>query len=262
LLRGILVPAFEGCQAFVGYSDAMRLSRRDLLASAFAAIVPARPLPPRSFTCPMHAEVVTDAAGACPICRMSLVPVRLDSVWSCQLHPELTRFEAGRCPRDGRALVRMIKALSFTCPAHPTIDRVDPGRCPIDKRTLVAKYALRPHGDHNPKHGGLFFMAPNNWHIEVTHPAVSTFRLYVYDDYSRPFVPNGFSGRIVSRTDPSGQIAALAVPFTRAAGRPFLDARVPGLALPATIAVKARFQATEPDYRFDFPFLDYSKEPK
>ncbi len=121
-----------------------------LLLCALVAMALARPLPPVSWTCPMHAEVVTDTSGACPICRMNLVAVRLDSVWSCQLHPELTRLEPGRCRIDGRTLVRMIKALSFTCPAHPTINEVTPGRCPIDKRALVAAYSLRPHGDHNP----------------------------------------------------------------------------------------------------------------
>jgi len=210
----------------------------------------------------MHPEVVTDTAGACPICRMKLVAVRLESVWSCQLHPDLTKFQPGRCPTDGRTLVRMIKALSFACPVHPKIDDVNPGRCPIDRRPLTAKYSLRPHGDHNPKHGGQFFMAPNNWHVEVTHPTAGVFRLYVYDDYSRPFVPTGFLGRIVSIADVKGKPADAAVPFVRATGAPLLEARVPGLALPATIAVKVRFQANQQDYRFDFPFLDYSKEPK
>jgi heavy metal-binding protein len=239
----------------------VRISRRDLLLAAIVARVPARALPPLSWTCPMHAEVVTDARGACPICAMALVPVRLDSVWSCQLHPDLTRFEPGRCPTDGRALVRMIKALSFTCPSHPKVDQMEPGRCPIDRRPLVARYALRPHGDHNPKHGGQFFMAPNNWHVEVTHPAPAIFRLYVYDDYSRPFVPNGFTARIIAMAAGTKTVD-LAVPFAPSAARAALEARVPGLALPATIAVKARFQPNEPEYRFDFPFLDYSREPK
>jgi Heavy metal binding domain len=240
----------------------VRISRRGFLLSPLVAFATARPLPPLSFTCPMHPEVVTDAAGACPICKMKLVAVRLESVWSCQLHPDLTRFEPGRCPTDGRTLVRMIKALSFTCPVHPRVSDVNPGRCAIDKRTLVAKYALRPHGDHNPKHGGQFFMAPNNWHVEVTHASAGLFRLYVYDDYSRPFVPTGFSGRIISMIDTKGKAVDLAIPFRRAASGPLLEARVAGLALPATIAVKVRFQANEQEYRFDFPFLDYSKEPK
>src|SRR5437588_9404929 len=77
---------------------AMLMSRRELLLTALAAIAAAHPLPPLSWTCPMHPEVVTDTAGACPICKMTLVPVRLESVWSCQLHPDLTKFEAGRCP--------------------------------------------------------------------------------------------------------------------------------------------------------------------
>jgi len=209
----------------------------------------------------MHPEVVTDAAGSCPICRMALVAVRLDSVWSCQLHPDVTKFAAGRCPIDGRSLVQMIKAVSFTCPVHPKVVDVNPGRCPIDKRPLVAKYSLRPHGDHNPKHGGQFFMAPNNWHVEVAHPAAGVFQLYVYDDYSRPFVPKGFAGRIVSIADASGKPADVQIPFARAPRGPVLEARVPRLALPATIAVKVRFQADDQEYRFDFPFLTYSKEP-
>jgi len=233
-----------------------------LLLCALVAMALARPLPPVSWTCPMHAEVVTDTSGACPICRMNLVAVRLDSVWSCQLHPELTRLEPGRCRIDGRTLVRMIKALSFTCPAHPRITEVNPGRCPIDKRALVAKYSLRPHGDHNPKHGGQFLMAPNNWHVEVTHPVTGLFRLYVYDDYSRPFVPRGFGGRIIAVTDATGKSAGVSIPFRRSAGAPVLDARVPTLGLPATIAVNVRFQANDQEYRFDFPFLDYSKEPR
>ena len=247
--------------ARVRYCRAVLVSRRDLLLSALA-FVPPRPLPPLSWTCPMHPEVVTDTTGACPICGMTLVPVRLESVWSCQLHPETTRFVPGACPIDHRTLVRMIKAVSFTCPAHPKVNEVNPGRCPIDERTLVRKYSLRPHGDHNPKHGGQFFMAPNNWHVEVTHPSPGLFRLYVYDDYSRPFVPKGFGGRITSIADAKRAAADTSVPFVRAAAGPLLEARVPCAALPATIAVKVRFQANEPEYRFDFPFVDYSKEPR
>ena len=202
----------------------------------------------------MHPEVVDDQAGSCPICRMALAPVRLDLVWSCQLHLDaITDRQPGRCRICGRQLVKIIKALSFACPVHAKVNQVDPGRCPIDRRTLVAKYALRPHGDHNPKHGGNFIMAPNNWHVEATHPAPSRFRLYVYDEYSRPFIPKGFTSRIV-RADTS-------IPFARGGG-PFLEASLPQTTLPATIAVKARFEERQPEYHFDFQFYDYSKEPK
>ncbi|PYQ99253.1 MAG: hypothetical protein DMF95_29445 [Acidobacteria bacterium] len=213
-----------------------------------------RPLPPVSWTCPMHPEVVDDRSGACPICRMPLTPVRLELVWSCQLHLDVTEPQPGACRTCGRKLVKIIKALSFTCPSHARVNEINPGKCPIDRRTLVAKYSLRPHGDHNPKHGGNFIMAPNNWHVEATHPAPSQFRLYVYDEYSRPFIPKGFASRIV--------MGEKSIPFKPAAGGMFLDARVPQIALPAAIVVGARFEDKQPEYRFDFQFYGYSKEPK
>lgn len=206
----------------------------------------------------MHPEVVDGKGGACPICKMALVPVRLDLVWSCPIHIELTRVEPGRCPSCGRDLARVIKALSFTCRVHAKVDQVNPGPCPICKRPLIARYSIRPHGDHNPKHGGQFVMAPNNWHIEVTHPAASVFRLYVYDEYSKPFIPRGFTGWVA----PSSHGAkASAVRFARSGTRGYLEARIPQVALPAAIVVRARFQANEPEYRFDFPFFEYSREP-
>ena len=186
---------------------------------------------------------------------MDLTAVRLDLVWSCQLHLDaITERQPGRCRICGRQLVKVIKGLTFTCPVHRKVNEVNPGRCPIDKRTLVAKYSLRPHGDHNPKHGGNFIMAPNNWHLEATHPAPSQFRLYVYDVYSRPFIPNGFTSRIVMDN--------VSIPFAPAPGRRFLTARIPELGLPAAIAVKARFEEKQPEYHFDFQFFDYSREPK
>ena len=232
------------------------IDRRQFLAAlAAVAVVPPKPLPPLSWTCPMHPEVVDDQTGTCPICRMKLTALRLDLVWSCQLHLDaITDRQPGRCRVCGRQLVKIIKALSFACRAHPKVDRVDPGRCPIDKRTLVAKYSLRPHGDHNPKHGGNFIMAPNNWHVEATHPSPARFRLYVYDEYSRPFIPKGFRSRIVS--------GGASIPFRPAGGGTFLEASVPNTTLPAVIAVKARFEEQQPEYHFDFQFYDYSKEPQ
>ena len=66
---------------------------------AFFQQPPAAPIPPVSWTCPMHAEVVNNAAGKCPICAMTLVPVRLMLVWTCPVHTEVSEIQAGRCRR-------------------------------------------------------------------------------------------------------------------------------------------------------------------
>lgn len=208
----------------------------------------------------MHPEVVDNEPGKCPLCGMQLQSLRLALVWTCPVHAEITRQEPGRCPRDGRDLIRVTKALSFTCPVHASVDVLDPGKCPKCRRTLVAKYSIRPHGDHNPKHGGSFFMVSNNWHLEVTHPAASVFRLYIYDNYSKPFSPPGLTARVTELVDGAGKRSDVAVPFTKTT-RGYYEARVPNATIPATIAAKVRFEATDKEYRFDFVFQDYSKEP-
>jgi hypothetical protein len=239
----------------LGGPFAVALSRRGAALTAAPA-----PLPPISWSCPMHPEVVDNEAGKCPICGMTLAKLRLALVWTCSVHTDITQMQTGRCRRCGRDLIRVTKALSFTCPVHSAIDVLDPGRCPRCRRTLVEKYSVRPHGDHNPKHGGSFFMVSNNWHLEVTHPAASVFRLYVYDNYSKPFWPPGLAARITEAPDATGTRRDVSIPFARTP-RGYYEARVPGLAVPATIAAKVRFEANDKEYRFDFIFPDFSKEP-
>jgi hypothetical protein len=155
----------------------------------------------------------------------------------------------------------VIKAMSWTCRRHPTVQALEPGRCPVCKRTLTVAYSDRPHGDHNPKHGGQFFMAPNNWHVEVTHPVAGVFRVYCYDEYSKPFMPKGFAARLEVGKG-SAKTTTQSVVFKPPRPRsPHLEARVPDLGLPAIIVVKVQFQQGEPEYRFDFQFYSYSKEP-
>jgi hypothetical protein len=233
-------------------------------ARAFGTQSSLHPPPPLSWTCSMHGEVVEAKPGGCPICRMTLVPVRLTLVWTCSVHSDISADAAGACGICGRPLVRVTKAVSWTCPIHRTIEVLEPGKCPICKRTLKVKYSRRPHGDHNPKHGGLFFMAPNNWHLEATHPSRSVVRLYVYNEYSDPFIPAGFSARtIVSRPEKPGAAATpeVSVPFRRLGGKPYLEARIPQLVVPASIVVQVRFQPSDPEFPFNFDFLDYSREP-
>ena len=168
---------------------------------------------------------------------------------------------AGTCPRCGRDLIRVTKALSFTCPVHTSVETLDPGRCPLCRRTLVTKYtdpaARRPQSEARR----VFFMVSNNWHLEVTHPAAAVFRLYVYDNYSKPFAPPGLTARITQAPGRRGQAGGPRDPVHALPRAGTTRRGVPNLAVPADIAAKVRFEAGDKEYQFDFMFSDYSKEP-
>ena len=57
-----------------------------VLAWPIAGQTQAALVPPVSWTCLMHPDVVESKKGACPVCRMALVPVRLAVVWTCPVH--------------------------------------------------------------------------------------------------------------------------------------------------------------------------------
>jgi hypothetical protein len=245
------------------------------LAIAFAAGVAAqratpqpREMPPVSMTCPMHPDVVEATPGSCPICRMRLVPVRLEAVWTCPVHAVVANDEPGRCPICRRDLVQMTVALTWTCANRADIDRIDRGTCP-DGTPMIARRTLRPHGNHNPQHGGQFFMAPDNFHhLEGTHPRSRVFRLYLYDDYARPLPRDRMrllKARVVTNEsfDPStGTTKELATfPLKMARNGAYLEARVDSSSLPAQMTAKVRFKEDAPEYRFDFTFTSLSKEP-
>lgn len=63
----------------------------------------------RTYTCPMHPEVVQEGPGACPKCGMGLEPlspVQLteSTKYTCPMHPEITQDVPGSCPKCGMAL--------------------------------------------------------------------------------------------------------------------------------------------------------------
>ena len=239
------------------------------LASQERARVVQASVPPLSWTCPMHPDVVDSDEGSCPICKMKLVPVRLESVWTCPIHSVIEKSQPGKCPIDGRDLIRVTMALSWTCAAHPEIDRSQPGTCP-DGTPMIAKHSPRPHGNHNPQHGGQFFMAPDNsHHLEGVYPRPGTVRIYLYDDYTRPLSTAQarlVTGRIVTEetlgaaTRTTDEIVAFPLVLARS-GR-YLEAKVGMRPLPAAISAKIKFKEEGPEYRFDFTFAELSKEPR
>ncbi|HTL02241.1 MAG TPA: heavy metal-binding domain-containing protein [Vicinamibacterales bacterium] len=234
---------------------------------AWSMAVSTAPLPAISWTCPMHPDIVEDKKGACPVCKMELVPVRLAVIWTCPVHGVIEQEAPGKCRICGRDLVQSPRALTFTCAGHPEINQIDQGRC-ADGQPMTAKYTPRPHGDHNPKHGGLFFMAPDNWHhIEGTYPAAGRFRVYVYDDYTRPLSSTAarkIRGRVVTKEvfdasrNTSRELAS--APLVLARSGAYFEARIESLHPPAQMTAKISFTAGDKDSRFDFTFPAYSKD--
>ncbi len=233
------------------------------------AVAPVRPAtPPLSMTCPMHPDVVESRAGSCPLCKMALVPVRLDTAWMCPVHTTVMADDEGMCRICRRPLIQARVAVTWTCLAQPGIDRMEPGTC-ADGSAMVRRRTLRPHGNHNPQHGGQFFMAPDSWHhLEGTYPRDRTFRLYLYDDYARSLSPADMKrvqARVVTRetfepaTRKTTEITAFPLRVSR--DGTYLEARIDAVRLPAEMTAKVKIKPDAPEYRFDFTFQALTKEP-
>ncbi len=225
-------------------------------------------LPTISYTCPMDPDIVEDKPGVCPRCKMTLEPVRLDTAYACPVHTAQIQDKPGTCRIDGRQLMPVTVSLFFTCAGNPTVRELSPGTCP-DGSPRVASRERRAHGDHNPRHGGEFFMASDNLHhLEGTYPREGVFRLYFYDDFTRALAAKAigaFAARAVTRErfDPAtktyGEVEA--TPLSLSADGRYLEAHVP-TGLPAQITAKVKFAADGSEHRFDFTFTAYSVEPK
>lgn len=232
------------------------------------AQAPASALPPVQFSCPMHPEIVEDQKGQCPICKMDLEAVRLDTVWSCPVHSVVQQEAAGKCPICRRELAQMTVALSFSCPDTPDASSIDPGKCP-NGSPMELRHVPRAHGNHSPQHGGGFFMAADNWHhVEGTYPEEGVFRLYLYDDYTKP-LPSDKAKTVVGRviTESSFDSATMTekeetvFPLQSIDTAPYLEAKIDRLTPPAELSVKVRFASDGPESRFDFSFPAFSKDP-
>ena len=213
----------------------------------------------------MHPDVLEAKKGSCGICGMDLEPVRLVLVYTCPVHAVIEQSNPGRCRICSRDLVQKTAALTFTCANDRERSQLEPGKCP-DGSAMVPRYTQRAHGDHNPKHGGIFFMAPDNWHhLEGTYPGAGRFRVYIYDDFSKPLPleqARKVRGRVVTKesVDPkTGAVRELAsTPLTLARNGAFFEARLEALPLPAKMTAKISFTADNKESRFDFAFPAYT----
>jgi hypothetical protein len=227
-------------------------------------------LPPLSYVCRMAGdeEVIEDHPGKCRKCGMDLIPARLDSVWTCASKPlAVIESKAGRCPIDGTPLVQVTASVTWTC-ADSTVGALRPGTCP-DGTAMKKTYAPRAHGNHNPQHGGAFFMAPDSWHhLEGALPGPGVFRVYLYNDFTLPLKPALFKavkGRIVTEqtfdnaTKKTTEIKSF--PLVPMPGGKYFEAKIGKTTLPASMTARMKFTADGPEYPFDFTFAAYTKDP-
>ena len=236
-------------------------------------------LPPLLYTCPHHADHVQDNPGTCPmqmdgapggVCKMQLVPVRIDeALWyTCPVHanvPNILGPKPGTCPLDRRPKLQVKVTVHWRCKENPDAQLMEPGHC-ADGTAREAVHLVRAHGDHNPRHGGTFFMASDAWHhLEGTYPRAGLFRAYFYDNFTQPIDATGFAARLVLREafDPATNTAKEleVVPLKPGSEKGTLEAALSGDRLPLKATLKVRFEPNGREQRSDFMFGEFSVDP-
>lgn len=203
--------------------------------------------------CPMHRDHQAHDEGRCPLCGMALVRRTLVTRYVCLGQEEgVVEEEPGVCPDTGEPLVPATREVVWFCPADPDRFFVEPGDCDGDlprRRTT----RVSAHGDHNPRHGGILFMAPNGVHHLEGALQDGAFRLYFYDSFTRPLEPAGFEARLVP-ADANG--APLGDPVRLAGDGAALETSVAANAGErAAFTAFVRFPERDEEDRFDFIFL-------
>ena len=199
----------------------------------------------RVWMCPLHPETHEDGPGSCEVCRRPYEQKTVAYRWACPMHTHVGVPVGGVCPVCGMDPVVTTVELFWRCETHPGESALEPGKCPKDGKDLSPASRVLAHGDHNPRHGGIFFMAPDrHHHLEGTLSQQSLFRLYLYDNYTEPLPPGAARARVGDRALAPGSAGG------------FLELRVADLGQPAEIVAYVDFGDGEE--RFDFIFTTES----
>ena len=243
-----------------------------LLAAATSSVAPAAQTKatsaaqqkmPVSYVCTMPGDedVVEDKPGSCPKCKMELQAVRIEQAWACGNNTSIIRENPGKCPVDGRDLVPVTVAHFFDCGEKPAKYYPEAGKC-ADGSARKERREIRAHGDHNPVHGGQFFMAEDNWHhVEGTYPSAGLFRVFFYDNFKKPLPGKDFSGELMVLDKSDKELAT--VTFAPSRDGSTLEAKIPQqlATVPLKAAATIKYDPKARAQRFDFFFNELSKDP-
>ena len=122
----------------------------------------------------------------------------------------------------------------------------------------------KPHADHNPKHGGVFFMALDNiHHLEVVLLQPGILRVYLYDEYTKPL--SAAKVREASGTVQVGESPdAPGMPLVVGKDVQTLECALgKDLKLPVTLTLSLHLPGSAPNARpevFTFPFSHFIAE--
>jgi Cu/Ag efflux protein CusF len=233
-------------------------------------------LPPISYVCPSPGEesFIDDKPGTCPKSGAELQAVRLDIAYKC-LKTSYIREKPGTCPMDHTDLVPVTASMFWVCKNDPDRERryLELGTC-RDGSPREKAFEVRPHGDHNPRHGGpSVFMSEDLYHhveatlVAPTKTQPTIFRVYFYDEYTRPIKATGVSAKMAP-ADQNGKATGSPIPLvlSRIRDGNAMEVRIPNAPMPsesapAFFAVRVKLKPTDKDWVTDHTFTSYSKEP-
>lgn len=215
-------------------------------------------MPDEAYTvwlCPMHRDLQAHDESNCPICGMAMVQRTLVTRYVCLGEEDGVVSESpGVCPDTGEALVPTTREVFWTCPGESR-EHTEPGTC-SDGALRAMGTKVSAHGDHNARHGGVLFMAPDGEHHLEGALADGRFRLYFYDAFTQPVAPESFAAR-VHRSDDAGDPLGGDLELSRT--EEAWEARLDGIEAPegerSAFTAFVSFPGRDAPDRFDFIFL-------
>lgn len=148
----------------------------------------------------------------------------------------------------------------YACPMRCEGERTfpKPGEC---SKCGMKLQDILSHMDHTAKYGGVFFMAPDKTHhLEGTISDKGEFRIYFYDEYTKPILADKFTAEGKARAKGSDQEVTLKMAIEPR--KSFLVGNVDkSIKLPLSIKIFIDFKDGERPQVFDFDFDEPSKPP-